>query len=63
MVRSGGSYLSQGELPVTFGLGRSEGVDLLEIIWPSGLKESIRGVRANQILTILGGKATDAKRR
>ncbi len=63
MVRSGGSYLSQSELPVTFGLGKNKKVDLLEIIWPSGLKESTKDVQANQILTVREGKANDVERK
>ena len=39
MVRSGGSYLSQSELPVTFGLGRNNAADKLTIHWPSGRVE------------------------
>lgn len=35
-VRTGSSYLSQSELTLTFGLGRAERVDRLEIRWPAG---------------------------
>jgi hypothetical protein len=35
-VRTGSSYLSQSELTVTFGLGRVERVDRLEVHWPTG---------------------------
>ena len=35
-VRSGGSYISQSDLRVHFGLGKAEKVDVLEIRWPSG---------------------------
>ena len=37
-VRSGGSYFSQNDLRVHFGIGKAEKVDLLEIRWPSGLR-------------------------
>jgi len=33
------SYLSQSELPVTFGLGKAEKVDSVEITWPGGAKQ------------------------
>jgi hypothetical protein len=58
MVKSGSSYLSQSELPVTFGLGkpRANKVVSLDIIWPSGKKESIRNVQPNQFLTLEEGK-------
>ena len=36
MVKSGSSYLSQSELPLTFRLGRRESVDRVVIRWPSG---------------------------
>jgi len=36
MVRSGSSYLSQSELPVTFGVGKRAEIDRLVIEWPSG---------------------------
>src|SRR6202023_265862 len=47
MVKSGSSYLSQSELPVTFGLGKPEEGKTanLEIIWPSGQKDSIPNIK------------------
>ncbi|HEX8872858.1 MAG TPA: CRTAC1 family protein [Candidatus Acidoferrum sp.] len=39
MVRSGSSYLSQSELPVTFGVGRGDRIDRVVIDWPSGRSE------------------------
>ena len=35
------SYLSQSELPVTIGLGNADKVDHLEIVWPSGTRQSL----------------------
>jgi len=35
------SYLSQSELPVTFGLGPSDKVEAVEILWPSGRKQAL----------------------
>src|SRR5437868_1368272 len=35
-VRSGGSYISQNDLRIHFGIGKAEKIDLLEIRWPSG---------------------------
>jgi hypothetical protein len=58
MVKGGSSYLSQSELPLTFGLGRPGSVTLarLQIVWPSGRKDSIAGVKPNQFLTIQEGQ-------
>jgi hypothetical protein len=58
MVKSGSSYLSQSELPLTFGLGKPGSVKEvnLEITWPSGHKESLSRVAADQSLVIEEGK-------
>jgi enediyne biosynthesis protein E4 len=58
MVKSGSSYLSQSELPVTFGLGkpRANKVVSLDIVWPSGKKESAKNIQPNQFLTLEEGK-------
>ena len=58
MVKTGSSYLSQSELPVTFGLGKPEiGKTVsVEIVWPSGHKDSIPKVKANQFITVQEGK-------
>jgi hypothetical protein len=58
MVKTGSSYLSQSELPVTFGLGKPEdGKSVgLEIVWPSGQKDSIRDIKPNQFITVKEGK-------
>ncbi len=58
MVKSGSSYLSQSELPLTFGLGKP-GKNLparIEIVWPSGAKQTIEGLKANTFVTIREGK-------
>jgi len=45
MVRSGSSYLSQSELPVTFGLGARESADRVVVEWPSGSTVDFKNVR------------------
>jgi hypothetical protein len=54
MVRTGSSYCSQSELPLTFGLGKpEEGTTLnLEISWPGGQKETITNIKPNQSVVI-----------
>ncbi len=64
MVHSGSSYLSQSELPVTFGLGKPENGKTvsLEIVWPSGKKDSIPDVKPNQFITVQEGKGVISAR-
>jgi hypothetical protein len=58
MVRTGSSYVSQSELPLTFGLGKpEEGTTLtLEITWPSNQKETIANIKVNQLVVVQEGK-------
>ena len=58
MVRTGSSYCSQSELPLTFGLGKpEEGTTLtLEITWPGGQKDTITNVKPNQSIVVQEGK-------
>jgi hypothetical protein len=57
-MKSGSSYLSQSEMPLTFGLGKpEEGKTLaLQIVWPSGKTDSLTGIKPNQFLTVQEGK-------
>ena len=48
----GSSYLSQNALRVHFGLGTHAQVDRVEIRWPSGIKQVLENVAADQFLTI-----------
>ncbi len=54
-VRSGGSYLSQGDLRVHFGLGPATEVDSVEIHWPSGRTETLAHLPADHIYSVLEG--------
>jgi hypothetical protein len=55
-VRSGGSYISQNDLRIHFGLGKAEKVDLLEIRWPSGHMDTLKDVKANQLIFVKEGE-------
>ena len=44
LVKSGSSYLSQSELPLTFGVGKRDRVDRLVIEWPSGRTEEYKNL-------------------
>jgi hypothetical protein len=55
-VRSGGSYCSQNDLRIHFGLGSAETVDQLEIRWPSGHVDTFKDVKANQLIFVKEGE-------
>jgi hypothetical protein len=55
MVKSGSSYLSQSELPVTFGVGRRDRVERVVIAWPSGKLEEFKGVAAGRAYQCIEG--------
>jgi len=54
-VHSGGSYLSQSDLRVHFGLGRERRVEAVDISWPSGRKEQAGPIDAGTFVTIKEG--------
>jgi len=58
MVKTGSSYCSQSEMPITFGLGAPEDGKTfsLELIWPGGQKDTIPEVKPNQSITVQEGK-------
>ena len=51
-VRSGGSYLSQNDLRLHFGLGSAVKVDRIAIDWPAGGHQVEENVGVNRIVTI-----------
>jgi enediyne biosynthesis protein E4 len=55
-VRSGGSYISQNDLRVHFGIGKAEKVDLLEIHWPSGQVDTLKDIKPNQLIVVKEGE-------
>jgi hypothetical protein len=55
-VRSGGGYFSQNDLRVHFGLGKAEKVDVLEIRWPSGLVDTLKEIKVNQVIFVKEGE-------
>ena len=54
-VRGGGSYLSQNDLRVHFGLAAATSVDRLQVRWPSGLEEEWTGIAPDRIVTLTEG--------
>lgn len=55
-VRSGGGYCSQSDLRVHFGIGQAQKIDLLEIRWPSGLVETFKDIKPNQLIYVKEGE-------
>jgi hypothetical protein len=55
-IHSGGSYLSQNDLRVHFGLGAATKIDKVEIRWPSGLVENLTNLAADRFYNVLEGK-------
>jgi len=55
-IHSGGSYLSQNDLRVHFGLGAAAKIDSLEIHWPSGKVETLTNLAADQFYSVLEGQ-------
>ncbi len=63
MVKSGSSYMSQSELPLTLGLGKNTVAEKITIYWPSGKKSAFANQAANQILLINEDKGIVSRRR
>ena len=55
LVKSGSSYLSQSELPVTFGTGAHDMVERIVVEWPSGRVEDFKNIRSGQAYVITEG--------
>jgi enediyne biosynthesis protein E4 len=49
LVKGGSSYLSQSELPVTFGLEKQDQVERVVINWPSGRTEEYKNLASGRI--------------
>ena len=56
LVKGGSSYLSQSELPVTFGLEKRQAIDRLVIDWPSGRTEEYKNLAAGRCYECAEGK-------
>jgi hypothetical protein len=61
LVKSGSSYLSQSELPLTFGLGRRDRVERAVIRWPNGREEEFTNLAAGNRYRCVEGKGIESK--
>lgn len=55
-IHSGGSYLSQNDIRVHFGLDKATEIESLEIRWPSGKLETIKHLKADNFYSVLEGQ-------
>jgi len=61
-VRAGSSYLSQSELPLTFGVGKADRIDRLTIEWPSGATQEFKNISTAKSYELHENEAlTDAR--
>jgi hypothetical protein len=61
LVKGGSSYLSQSELPVTFGLGKRDGIDRVVVEWPSGRTEEFKNLTSGRGYECVEGKGSTAE--
>ena len=61
-VISGGSYLSQNDLRLHFGLGAKPRAEKVEILWPDGVKETLPGLSADRFYDVKEGAGVTASR-
>jgi len=58
-IRSGGSYISQNDFRLHFGLGTNSKIDSIQIRWPSGAVQTFESVPANHIMKVVEGKGIE----
>jgi hypothetical protein len=51
-VTTGGSYLSSSDKRVHFGVGPQSIIREIDIRWPSGIRQTLRDVKADQIMRV-----------
>jgi len=61
-VLSGGSYLSQHDLRIHFGLGTHERIDQAEVLWPDGKKETFTNLTADRLYVVREGQGVISSR-
>ena len=61
-VMSGGSYLSQSDLRLHFGLGSRESIDQAEVLWPDGKKETLTHLAVDKFYVVREGQGVVASK-
>jgi len=62
MVRTGSSYLSHSPTTITFGLGKAQQIDQLEVRWPDGMVEVMENIGSGVRYEIAQGEGIVARR-
>jgi hypothetical protein len=55
-VHSGGSYISQNDIRLHFGLGSATTIDSVEVRWPSGKVDTLKSLAADKFYSVLEGE-------
>jgi hypothetical protein len=61
LVKTGSSYCSQSEMPLTFGLGSATKAAKVEVTWPGGATETLTDVAAGRTIVVQEGKGLVGK--
>jgi len=61
-VSTASSYLSSSDKRVHFGLGKESVAQKIEVRWPSGIRQTLRDIRADQVLQVDEPTAEQASR-
>jgi len=61
-VRGGGSYLSQNDLRLHFGLGTASRMESVQVRWPNGAVDQFQNLGGDQIYTIVEGKGIEGRK-
>ena len=59
----GGGYLSQNELVLTFGTGQAATVDSIDIEWPSGQRDHLANISADQLISVEEGRGISSSKK
>jgi hypothetical protein len=51
-VRSGGSYLSQNDLRIHFGVGTATKIEMIEVRWPSSQVDTLKDIQPNRLIYV-----------
>jgi hypothetical protein len=60
-VQAGGSYISQNDPRLHFGLGAATTLESVQIRWPDGKTETLRNLPADQLYTIVESQGVQQK--